>query len=182
MDRGKKVLAAGLSLATLLAAAAPASAQYYPEPRRDRVADEIRRSGRVAAEVAGALGEAVRGTSDAIRGAAYAFRSPAERFAADACSVRAERYGRVSIHHIDPYKRRSWRVTGVADPLSDRFGDRGYDRGYGYERRGYGVERRGYGYERRGYGYDRRYQPRSFTCTVRYDGAVTKFSTRRVRY
>jgi hypothetical protein len=167
MDRGKNILAAGLTLATLVAAA-PAHAQYYPEQRRDRVADEIRRGGQVAAEVAGALGEAVRGTSDAIRGASYAFRSPAERFAADACGVRAEQYGRVTIDRIDPYKRRSWRVSGVADPMAGRYADR---RGYGYDR----------GYDR-GYSYDRRYQPRSFTCTVRYDGRVTKFSTRRLRY
>jgi hypothetical protein len=37
-----------------------------------------------------------------------------------------------------------------------------YDRGYGY---GYG------GYERR-----------TFTCTVRYDGRITKFKTKRLRY
>ena len=83
------------------------------------------------------------------------FRGP-ERFAVDACEPHAMRYGRVSIDDVRPYKRRSWRVYGVVDPRS-----------------GYRADR----YDRRS-----RYAPRSFTCTVRDDGRVTKFKTRRIRH
>ena len=83
------------------------------------------------------------------------FRGP-ERFAVDACEPHAMRYGRVSIDDVRPYKSRSWRVYGVVDPRPGYRGDR-------YDRRS-------------------RYDPRSFTCTVRDDGKVTKFKTKRIRY
>ena len=133
----------------LMLAAAPALAQYYPEQRRGGVAEEIARGIGEAAHAAGTIAGAVRGAVDSFR-----YRSPAERFAAEACSARAYRYGRIRIDSVMPYKRRSWRVDGIADP------------------RVYGG----------GYGYDRRYAPRSFTCTVRDDGRVTRFKTRRLRY
>lgn len=164
MYRGKKFLVLGLSIASTLAAVSPAEAQYYPRdpyPRDpyqrgpgSRVADEIARGAGAAAQAVGAISDAVRSAGDSMRGALL---SPAQRYAADACAVRAERYGRVSVDRVDPYKRRSWRVYGVADPA-----------------------RGAYSYDQR-YRYDRRYAPRSFTCTVRYDGDVTRFSTRRLR-
>lgn len=136
------------ALAAVLAAAAPAAAQYQ-EPRRGRVADEIARTAAEAAEAVVAVTEAVRGAADTVR-----YRSPAERFAAERCTARAERYGRVRIDRVRPYRNRSWQVFGIADPA-------GYDR----------------------YRYDsRRYRPRSFECRVRDDGEITRFKTRRLRY
>jgi hypothetical protein len=157
MNRGMKMFGLALALASTVAATAPADAQYYPE-RRSRVADEIRRGAGQAAEVVGAIAEAARGAEDAVRGAVYSynFRSPAERYAAEACAVRAERYGRTRIERVYPYKRRSMRVEGIADPRGGMLDSR--------------------------YGYERRYRPRSFTCTVRDDGSVTRFSTKKLRY
>ncbi len=155
MDGGKKILGLVLALASAAATAAPAEAQYYPRDRGNRIADEIAREAARAAEAAGAIAGAVRGAEDAMRGAinSYHYRTPAERRAGEICAIRAERYGRVSIDRVYPYKRYSIRVEGIADP----------GRGFGR------------------YGYDRRYRPRSFTCTVREDGRV-KFKTRRLRY
>ena len=140
---------ATLGLALMLAAAAPAQAQYYPRDRPSGVADEIARGIGEAARAVGTVTGAVREAVDGFR-----YRSPAERFAAETCSAHAYRYGRIRIDNVMPYKRRSWRVDGIADP------------------RTYGG----------GYGYDRRYGPRSFTCIVRDDGRVTKFKTKRLRY
>jgi|GEM_PF-2209647 len=142
--------AAALGLALMLAAAGPAHAQYYPQERRSGAADEIARGIGEAARAAGTIAGAMRGAVDSFR-----YRNPAERYAAETCSVRASRYGRVGIDSITPYKRRSLRVDGIADP------------------RGLYAAR---------YDYDRRYRPRSFTCIVRDDGRVTKFKTRRLRY
>jgi hypothetical protein len=134
----------------VFAVAAPAQAQYYPPERRGGVADEIARGIGEAAHAVGTITGAVRGAVDSFR-----YRSPAERYAAEACSVRASRYGRLRIDSVTPYKRRSWRVDGIADPRADY---------------------------RPGYGYDRRYKPRSFMCVVRDDRRVTKFKTSRIRY
>ena len=158
MNRTTKMFGIAAALASTLAMAVPAQAQYYPE-RRSRVADEIRRGAGQAAEVVGAIAEAARGAEDAVRGAAYSYnyRTPAERFAAEACAVRAERYGRVRIERVFPYKRMSFRVEGIADPRGS-FLDSRYDRRF-----------------------ERRYRPRLFTCTVREDGRVTRFSTKKLR-
>lgn len=163
MKRSTKMFGMALALASTVAATAPAEAQYYPE-RRSRVADEIRRSGGQAAEVVGAIAEAVRGAENAVNGAVYSYnyRSPAERYAAEACAVRAERYGRVRIERVYPYRSYSFRVEGIADPRGGLLDSR-----YGYDRR---------------WGSDRRYRPRLFTCTVREDGRVTRFSTKKLRY
>lgn len=149
MRNREKFGSAAIGLAVMLAAAAPAQAQYYPQDRRGGVAEEIARGIGEAAHAVGTITGAVRGAVDSFR-----YRSAAERFAAEACSVRANRYGRISIDSVTPYKRRSFRVDGIADP------------------RVYGGR----------YGYDRRYRPRSFTCIVRDDGRVTKFKTSRLRY
>ena len=153
MDRGKKMFVLSLSLATL-AAAAPAEAQYYPPPPPPRggIADEIARGAGRAAEAVGAI-------ENAVRGAIYGYngnQGSREFYAVRACGYRAERYGQVRIDFVEPYKRRSWRITGTADPRAR--------------------------YDDRRYGYSSRYTPRSFTCVVRDDGRVTKFSTRRLRY
>ena len=139
--------------AALLAftAAAPAAAQYYPEPRRSGVADEIARTIGTAAEAVGTVTDAVRGAVHGLR-----FRNPADRYAAEVCGAYAERFGRTSIQDVVPYKRDKLRVYGVID---------------GYER-----------YRDRDYRYGRGYERRSFTCTVRYDGRITKFKTKRLRY
>lgn len=136
------LLGLGLAVAATAAAASPAEAQYYPDGRPgSRVANEIARG----AEAIGNITDALRGAIDNVR-----YRNPAERYAAQTCAIRAERYGRVRIDRVYPYKRRSFRVEGVVDGA--------------------------------GYRYDRSYGPRSFTCTVRDDGYVSKFKTRRLRY
>lgn len=126
-----------------LSAAAPASAQYHPYPQRPNpVADEIARVGAAAADVAGAIANAVHGT--------------AERFAVNACGARAQRFGRVGISEVYPKGERSWRVRGVIEPGSH--------------------------YGNWGTTYSGRQQRRSFTCTASYDGRVSKFKTKRLRY
>ena len=133
----------GLAIAAAsMIATAPAAAQYQ---RRESVAEQIAREIREAAAAAATVSDAVR---DAVHG--YRFRSPGERFAVEACGARASRYGRVRVDHVSPYKSRSWRVTGTADPGA----------GYRYGRR----------------------EVRGFTCTVREDGRITKFKTKRLRY
>lgn len=136
---------AGLGL--IAAAAAPVQAQSDRE-RREGVVQEVLRGVEEAAETAARVDDALRGASRQLR-----FRG-AERYAVEACEVRAERYGRVAIDDVVRYKRNSWRVYGVADP------------GSRYDRR---------------YDYDRRYEPRRFVCTARTDGRVTKFKTDRIR-
>jgi hypothetical protein len=76
----------------------------------------------------------------------------------NACGNEASRYGRVSISDVRPKSRDKMEVRGFLDPQG--FYDQGYDYRSGYR-----------GYERR-----------TFTCTVRYDGRVTKFKTKRLRY
>jgi hypothetical protein len=151
MRIGNGIGGVAVGLAFMLAAAAPAQAQYYPQDRRGvGAAEEIARGIGEAARAAGTIAGAVRGAVDSFR-----YRNPAERYAAETCSLKASRYGRVGIDSITPYKRRSLRVDGIADP------------------RGLYSSR---------YDYDRRYRPRSFTCIVRDDGRVTRFKTKRLRY
>lgn len=145
-------LAATLSV---LAAAAPASAQYYPYPetRRGGVGEQIART-------AGEAAAAVRGIADAVQGGLYgyggSYGSP-DRFAINACGNEASRYGRVTIGDVTRKGRNSLRVRGFVDA----------DARYGGRSR---------------YGYDQGYERRTFTCTVRYDGRITKFRTKRLRY
>ena len=126
------------------AAAAPASAQYYPyPPPQSPIVNEIARVGAAAADAIGAVTYAMQGTAD--------------RLAVNACGARAQRYGRVSIGEVYPKGRNSLRVRGIIEP---------------------GVQ---YGHWGSTYGRSE-YQRRSFTCTARLDGRVTKFKTKRLRY
>lgn len=125
------------------AAAAPASAQYYPyPPAQSPIVNEIARAGAVAADAIGAVTYAMQGTAD--------------RLAVNACAAQAQRYGRPSIGEVYPKGRNSLRVKGVIEPGAQ-----------------YGAW---------GTVYSRDFQRRSFTCTVRFDGRVTKFKTKRLRY
>jgi hypothetical protein len=95
---------------------------------------------------------AVRGVMDAVDGVNY--NSP-DRYAVNACRNEASRYGSVSIGDVRPKGRDKTEVRGIVDA-------REFDgRAHGYR----------YGYERL-----------TFTCTMRFDGRITKFKTKRLRY
>ncbi len=130
-------------------AAAPALAQYpyQDRSRAGRVADEIARTVEDTAQAVGRVRDSLDRSINDVR-----YRGP-ERFAIDACRPQVERYGRMRVDEVRPYKRRSFRVYGIAEG----FGGGYYDR---YR--------------------SRQYAPRSFTCTVRDDGRV-KVKTRRLR-
>ena len=130
-------------------AAAPALAQYpyQDRSRAGRVADEIARTVEDTAQAVGRVRDSLDRSISDVR-----FRGP-ERFAIDACRPQVERYGRMRVDEVRPYKRRGFRVYGLAE---------GYGGGY-YD-----------GYRSRQYG------PRSFTCTVRDDGRI-KVKTKRYR-
>jgi hypothetical protein len=154
MTKHAKLIGPALALAAI-AAAAPASAQYYPYPYPEP------RPGGIADQIARSAAEAaaaVRGVTDAARGGYYGYGSGQyggiERHAINACGAEASRYGRVSIGDVRPKSRDKLEVRGFIDA-------HGYDQGYGYGR----------GYERR-----------TFTCSVRYDGRISKFKTKRMRY
>jgi hypothetical protein len=95
--------------------------------------------------------------ADAIGAVTYAVQGSADRLAVNACGAQAQRYGRVSIGEVYPKGSRSLRVRGMIEPGAQ----------YGHWGSTYG----------RG-----DYQRRSFTCTARLDGRVTKFKTKRLRY
>lgn len=94
--------------------------------------------------------------ADAIGAVSYAMQGTADRLAVNACGAQAQRYGRVSIGEVYPKGRNSLRVRGIIEPAA-QFGHWGSVPSRGYERR-------------------------SFTCTARLDGRVTKFKTKRLRY
>jgi hypothetical protein len=158
MTQLAKLIGPAAALAAI-AAATPASAQYYPypypEPRPGGVAEQIARG---AAEAAAA----VRGVTDAVQGGYYGYGygnySSPERYAINACGSEASRYGRVNIGDVRPKGGDKFEVRGFVDAQA-AYDDRGY-----------------------GYGYGRGYERRTFTCTVRYDGRITKFKTKRMRY
>lgn len=130
-------------------AAAPAVAQYpyQDRSRAGRVADEIARTVEDTAQAVGRVRDSLDRSINDVR-----FRGP-ERFAIDACRPEVERYGRMRVDDVRPYKRRSFRVFGLTEAY-----------GVGY----YDSYR------------SRQYAPRSFTCTVRDDGRV-KVKTKRLR-
>jgi hypothetical protein len=147
-----KLIGPALALAAM---AAPASAQYYPSPYPQP------RPGGVADQIARGAAEAaaaVRGITDAVHGGYYGYGygqyGSVESQAVNSCGREASRYGQVSIADVRPKSRDKFEVRGFVDA-------QGYDRGYGYGR----------GYERR-----------TFTCSVRYDGRISKFKTKRMRY
>ena len=136
--------------------AAAAIAVLLPAPpaaaqeRSRRVAEDIAREIRNTAEQIEIVRDAV---DDSVRGAR--FRGP-ERYAIERCAPYVERYGRMRVEDVRRHDRRSHRVYGTVE------GGR-YDTSY--------RDR----YDRRD-----RYEYRSFTCTVRYDGRV-KLKTKRYR-
>ncbi|HZF42773.1 MAG TPA: hypothetical protein VEZ48_05135 [Sphingomonadaceae bacterium] len=129
-------IALGLALSAAFAGA-PALAQYAPpQTRAGQVADDIARTVVDTAQAVGRVRDSLDRSVNDIR-----WRGP-QRFAIDACRPSVERYGRMRVEDVQPYKRRSQRVYGIAE---------GYRAGY-YERS--------------------RSAARSFTCTVRDDGRV----------
>jgi hypothetical protein len=107
----------GAALAVGLLAAAPGAAQKPDDRGRGRVAHEIAREIRDAADAIGTVTDAVDESLGRVR-----YRG-AERFAIDRC---ADRLGkRIDVDRVAPYGRRSLRVTGTVDG-SDRY--RGYGR------------------------------------------------------
>ncbi len=137
--------------ATIALPAAPAFAQgrYQDSSRPVRIADEIARTIEDTAQ-------AVARVRDSVDRSMYDFRFHGpERLAIDACRTQVERYGRMRIDHVGPYKRRSLRVYGVTE---------GYLSGHyaSYGRREFG--------------------PRSFTCTVTDTGRVKVKTKRLARY
>lgn len=130
------------SASLMMVVSAPASAQYYPYPsQRGGVAGEIERGAAAAANVAGTIAQALRGTRESL--------------SVGACQVKAARYGRATVVDVRPKGRRSLVVRGYIEP-SARYGSWGTRHAQAY-------------------------QQRTFTCTVRDNGEVRKFKTKRVR-
>lgn len=155
MTKLAKLIGSTIALAAI-SVAAPALAQNYPYPYPNPTPQP--RPGGLADQITRGAAEAaaaVRGVTDAIQVAngGYSNYNSPDRFAVDACGTEARRYGRVSISDVRPKSRDKMEVRGLVDAQGS------YDRGNGY-----GVE------------------PRTFTCTVRYDGRITKFKTKRLRY
>ncbi len=131
---GTKLFPAALA-AALVTAASPAGAQYQ-QSRSQRVADEIARTIRDTAQAVGTVQDALYDSMNGIR-----YQGP-ERFAVERCAAYVQRYGRLRVQDVRPYKRRSWRVHGTVDAS-------GYHGPYSL-----------------------RGSYRSFSCTVRDDGRV----------
>lgn len=143
-----KCLIIGFAAASALVAE-PALAQY---PSRDQS-----RVGRVSDEIARTVEEAARAmgrVTDAFDRSVYEarYRGP-ERFAIDACRPQVERYGRMRIDDVRPYRSRTFRVYGVTEGYRGNYDDRHRSREFG---------------------------PRRFKCTVGEDGRV-KVKTKRLR-
>ena len=143
-----KHLIIGLAAACAMAAE-PALAQYPSQDRSraGRVSDEIARTVEEAARAMGTVKDAFDRSLYEVR-----YRGP-ERFAIDACSPQVERYGRMRIDDVRPYKSRGFKVYGVTEGYRGNYDDRYSSREFG---------------------------PRSFKCTVREDGRV-KVKTKRLR-
>lgn len=135
--------------ASLALASGPALAQYQDRSRTGRVADDIVRTVEDTAQAVGRVRDSLDRSMYDVR-----FRGP-ERSAIDACRLQVERYGRMRVDEVRPYKRRSFRVYGITEA---------YGRGYYDDYARYGS----------------RSSSRSFTCTVRSDGRV-KVKTKRLR-
>jgi hypothetical protein len=130
----------------LIAAPAFAQQSYQDQRRTGRVADEVARTIEDTAQAVGRVRDSLDRSINEVR-----YRGP-ERFAIDACRPQVERYGRMRVDDVRPYKRRSFRVYGTTQ-------------GYG-----------GYGYQARSSG------PRSFTCTVQDNGRAKLKTKRLRRY
>lgn len=143
-----KHLIIGLAAASALAAE-PAFAQYPSQDRSrvGRVSDEIARTVEEAARAMGTVKDAFDRSLYEVR-----YRGP-ERFAIDACRPQVERYGRMRVDDVRPYKRNSFRVYGITEGYRGNYDDRYRSRNFG---------------------------PRSFTCTVSDDRRV-KVKMKRLR-
>ncbi len=140
----KKALCLALCAAFV---AAPAVAQSYQDrSRAGQVAEEVARTIEDTANAVGRVRDSLDRSINDVR-----YRGP-ERFAVDACRPHVERYGRMRVDQVRPYKRHSFRVYGTTQ---------GYGGGY-YGSRSYGL--------------------RSFTCTVQDDGRVKLKTKRLRRY
>ena len=104
-----------------------------------RASDKIARTIEEAARAMGTVTDAFDRSLYEVR-----FRGP-ERFAIDACRPEVERYGRMRIDDVRPYKNRSIRVYGITEGYRGGYSDRQFSRKYG---------------------------PKSFKCTVEADGRV----------
>lgn len=106
----------------------------------------------------GVAGQIERGASAAAKAVgtiAQALRGTRESISVGACQIRAARFGNAQVTDVQPKGRRSLLVRGFIQPNTS-----------------YGAW---------GTRYERAYQPRSFTCTVRDNGEVRKFKTKRLR-
>jgi len=92
--------------------------------------------------------------AEAVTALSYALRGTRENIAMGACRIRAAQHGSATITEARTKGRDRLRVKGVIDASQ------------------YGAW---------GPRYERSYPRRSFTCTVRYDGSITKFKTKRLR-
>ncbi|MBA3678261.1 MAG: hypothetical protein H0W74_12810 [Sphingosinicella sp.] len=106
----------------------------------------------------GVAGEIQRGTAtaaDAVSAVAQALRGTRESLSVGACQYRAARYGQARVLDVRPKGRRDLVVRGVIEPMGNQsaWGSR----------------------------YDKAYQRRTFTCTVRQNGDVRKFKTKRIK-
>ena len=119
-------------------AAEPALAQYRDQSRTGRAAQDVARTVEEAARAVGTIRDAFDRSLYEAR-----YHGP-ERFAIEACRPEVERYGRMRIDEVQPYKHRGFKIYGVTE---------------GYR----GI-----------YGQDRRndFGPRSFECAVGDDGRV----------
>ena len=134
-----------LSAASVLTAE-PAAAQYQDQSRAGRAADGVARTVEEAARAVGTIRDAFDRSLYEAR-----YRGP-ERFAIEACRPEIERYGRMRIDEVRPYKHRGFKIYGITEGYS-------------------GI-----------YGQDRRddFGPRTFECTVGDDGHV-KVKVKRFR-
>jgi hypothetical protein len=121
MSLGSKLIGFGIA-ASVMVPASPADAQYQ-QSRSQRVADEIARTIRDTAAAVGTVQEALYESVNGIR-----YQGP-ERFAIERCAPQVQRYGRMRVEEVRPYKRRSWRVYGT---VSSDGGYLGRSRGYDY--------------------------------------------------
>ena len=152
MTKHAKLIGPALALAAI-AAAAPASAQYYPYP----YPAPHSRPGGIADQIARGAAEAaaaVRGVQDAVQGGYYGYGQG--------------RYGSMESRAINACGNEASRYGRVSiGDVRPKSRDK--------------LEVRGF-VDAQGYGYGRGYERRTFTCSVRYDGRISKFRTKRMRY
>lgn len=136
-------------VAVFALAGQPAFAQYpNQEPSRaGRVSSEIARTVEEAARAMGTVRDAFDRSLYEVR-----YRGP-ERIAIDACRPQIERYGRMRVDDVRPYKRRGFKVYGLTEGYRDGYSDRSRSGDFG---------------------------PRSFKCSFGDDGRV-KVKTKRLR-